>query len=40
MTFDPDKINYNPRHFVSGSFVEDTESSFTFVRPSDQKKHC
>ena len=37
MTFDPSTIQYNKQHFVNGEFRSDEESTFDYIRPSDQK---
>ncbi len=37
MAFNPDDIEYKKLHFVNGEFRSDKDSSFDYIRPSDQK---
>ena len=37
MTFDPKNIEYKKLHFVNGEFRSEQESTYDYIRPSDQK---
>ena len=37
MSFDPNKIEYKKHHFVNGEFRSEQESTYDYIRPSDQK---